>query len=272
MTAILRNLRVDFGSLVDEPANKGARIMLFKRDGEAETPADDPIAALEKVGRKMAGKRLAQFKSALEVLSGLLSELNDASEDSEENAKESEMSKKTEAATEPQAEASAEVVKADAVVETAPAPQDDAIAKMAAEVADLRKRAEAAEAVAKAERDARLTAEWIAKAEGFSNLTVAAGTLGPILKRASETLSAEDMGELERVLAAAHEQVGKSALFETVGKAGDDSVGNAWEKVEALAKAEVEKNPKLTIEKARVNVLRANRDLRDAYYNERGAH
>jgi hypothetical protein len=30
---ILRNLRIQEGSLVDEPANKRARVVLFKRDG-----------------------------------------------------------------------------------------------------------------------------------------------------------------------------------------------------------------------------------------------
>src|SRR5262245_8270560 len=36
----LRELRVDFASLVDEPANKHARITLFKRDETAPVPAE----------------------------------------------------------------------------------------------------------------------------------------------------------------------------------------------------------------------------------------
>jgi len=34
---VLRDLTVEFGSLVDEGANKGARVLLFKRDSAAET-------------------------------------------------------------------------------------------------------------------------------------------------------------------------------------------------------------------------------------------
>lgn len=289
MSATLRNLTVTFGSLVDKGANPGAHILLFKRDESQPTvrtenatmPAEaaamlakiDPAKLLTKVGRKMAGPRMAALKVAIEHLNQILSECSAERGEPADDDKEPDMAKKNDA---PAVDEAPEVTPETApVVEKAAETED-----VAKQLSDLAKRAEAAEAraaeaegIAKAERDQRLTGEYVAKAKAFSALPADAAKLGPILKRAAEALSDEDNAELHRIFAAASEAIGKSVLFTEVGKTGAEDGGNAWSKIEALAKEAIAADPKLTIEKARVAVMQAHPDLKAAHYAERaGAH
>lgn len=75
------------------------------------------------------------------------------------------------------------------------------------------KKAEDAERIAKAERDARIMKEFVTKAEGLQNLSNDPITLGAILKSASESLTADQYTELQRVLDAAESAVAESKLF-----------------------------------------------------------
>jgi len=230
MTAVLEELTIDFASLVDKGANPGAYVCLIKRDGGSDPETAPLLDAVEKVGRKMAGKRLAAFGAAIKQLSELFAELNDASaDDAEDDDKERCMSKQDAAPVEEptMVEASAAPVEK--------AEQEAAIAKMAAEMAEVRKQLAAAEQVAKAERDARLTAEWVEVAKALPNLTADPKAFGPILKRAAEALSAEDMAEIQRVLRAADEQVAKSALLEPIGQAGAEGGESATDRINKLA-------------------------------------
>lgn len=268
----LHNLTVKFGSLVDAPANPGAHILLFKRDDET---ADIAAVgdAVSKVGRKLSSARKAALESARDQINQILAECEGASADKEG---EDDMSKSETPTEESNVEAPPveKAAAADPMAEAIQKKLDD-LAKRAdaaeAQAAELAKRAEAAEGIAKAERDARLTAEFITKAKAFGNLTVAADVLGPILKRANENaLTAEDATELERILAAANEQVGKGDLTATIGKAGDGGGSSAWAKIDDLAKAHAAEHG-VTIEKARVAVMKAKPELKAAYDAERAA-
>lgn len=223
-----------------------------KRDDDAAVSAlIDAAAQVEKVGRKMAAPRMAALKVAIEQLNQILSEVaasNCAEPDTDE---ETPMSKKDEPTVEALSATVAELQKAlgerDAkIVElekaATPAPTEDDILKSLPQA--VRERIEKAEAdaksaseVAKAERDARLNNEYIAKAAKFSALSQDANKLGPILKRAhgGEPLTADDCAELERILTAANEAVSKSKVFGEIGKTGADDDASATSRVMKLA-------------------------------------
>ena len=129
-------------------------------------------------------------------------------------------------------------------------------------------RAEAAEQIAKAERDFRLEREFIAKAAEFDRLPVDAAEFGPVLKAAAEVLTEEQFDAITSVLAAANESVAQGNLFTEVGKAtsftNDSSMsqiekaaarlreGSDMTRAESIAKA-VEADPSLYTEYLRGN-------------------
>lgn len=121
-------------------------------------------------------------------------------------------------------------------------------------VADAEARAQAAEEVAKAERNERLTREAIAKAQSFDKLALNPEEFGPVLKRLRET-SPEDAAKVEAALAAANEAVTKGALFAEIGTAGagpTDAEGKIEKAAQEIRKAE----PSLTKEQAFSKALR----------------
>lgn len=130
------------------------------------------------------------------------------------------------------------------------------------------KKAEEAEKTAKAERDARLNKEFVAKAEEFKGLTVEAAKLGPILKSASEKLEKADFEELERVLKAADEQVAKSELFKEAGAAGGTPPSDAFEEMTRKAEEIRKSDSSLTKEQALAKAIEANPELQDRYLAE----
>lgn len=162
-------------------------------------------------------------------------------------------------------EASAEAV--------APDEEDEAQKRdIAKRLEDLEKRAVAAEEVAKAERDKRLTAEWVTKArEELGHLPAEAEQLGCVLKRASESLSADDFAELSRVLKAAAAQIAANdAITTEVGKAGNELTETAEKRIDGLVKGLLSEGVAKTYGEA-IAVLggRAeHRALFEAYRNE----
>jgi hypothetical protein len=86
--------------------------------------------------------------------------------------------------------------------------------KAAAEIDSLQKRVAVAETVAKAERDARLIDQYIAKADSY-NLPGDATELGPVLFRMAETMSYEDCSVINKALTAAG-----STIFDELGYIG----------------------------------------------------
>ena len=94
-------------------------------------------------------------------------------------------------------------------------------------------RIEKAEKLAKAERDVRITREFVAKAETMGHVAGDAEEFGKLLKAASESMSKEDFEYLEQRLNAANEQIAKGSLFEQMGSS--DSSGPADEGGQALA-------------------------------------
>jgi len=153
-----------------------------------------------------------------------------------------------------------------------------ALARIAKAESDAQERIAKAEAsakeaneIAKAEQDRRVTSEFIAKAEDYRSLPIDAARFGPILKSAFEKLSKDEYAELERVLAAADEQITKGDLFKQYGDSGPGgTVSGAFEQLEREATALKKSDPSLSDEQALEKAMEANPDLERQYAAEQG--
>lgn len=105
-----------------------------------------------------------------------------------------------------------------------------------------------AQEVAKAERDARLDREFLAKAETLPMIAEDKTALGGLLRRISEALSAEDAAAVEKTLKAANEAISKSNLFAEFGSGGGETTIS--KSVEAKAEEIRKADPSLTREQA----------------------
>jgi ElaB/YqjD/DUF883 family membrane-anchored ribosome-binding protein len=135
--------------------------------------------------------------------------------------------------------------------------ESEAIAKAATE------QAAKAEEIAKAERDRREVTEEVAKAHAYDRIPGwKADEMGPVIKALREK-APDELERLRPFLAAANEAIAKGALFTEMGTAGRSGIpSEAEDEVEVKAKELVAKSDgKVTIEKARVQVVSGDRDL-----------
>lgn len=148
-----------------------------------------------------------------------------------------------------------------------PEPVRLALEKAEEERAALAKRADDAEAIVKAERDERLTRDFITKAEGYKALPFKAAEFGPVLKACSEKLEKAEFDEVERVLKAADEQIAAGDLFKTQGRSGDAPGDDPVAEVQAKA-AEIKKSDSSLSEgQALERALSSDSDLQTRYLN-----
>jgi len=145
----------------------------------------------------------------------------------------------------------------------------EAVNKAMEAVSKANERATEAETIAKAEREHRLNQEYIAKARAYTNLPVDAEEFGPVLKKLDETLSEDEQGIIEKVFNAANERVAAGGTFDEIGKRGIDGY-EAVSKLDAEAKALVEKTEGLTMEQARTQILEQDPSLYDEFLQETG--
>jgi len=118
-----------------------------------------------------------------------------------------------------------------------------------------------AQELAASERDLRLEREFIAKAAEFV-VPVAAEELGPVLKRAAESLSVEDFGVIVKCLDAATEL--SQDVFGEVGKRGTGANVDIFDAVEAEA-GEIAKARGVSKEQAAAELFEANPQAYDQY-------
>jgi hypothetical protein len=116
-----------------------------------------------------------------------------------------------------------------------------------AEFEKIEKRAVEAENIAKAERDARITGEFVEIAKGLPNLPATAQDLGTILKSVADALPEDQAGEVYRILKAADTAMGEGLLVE-VGKAGETATVGS--RVQAAAEEIRKGDPAMPIEVA----------------------
>lgn len=125
------------------------------------------------------------------------------------------------------------------------------------------------EATLKAERDERLTKEFVEKAAALKSLPMNPAEMGPVFKKLAEA-APKEWAAVEGVLKAANEQLAKSALFHEFGTAGGAASGSAWGRVVQMADQMVRKAENgLTREQAIAKVLEQHPDLYTEYLEER---
>lgn len=106
--------------------------------------------------------------------------------------------------------------------------RDEVIAKALGRVEEVEKRYAQLEQVAKAERDLRLTREYVAKAAEY-NVPIAADELGPVLYRMAETMSYDDCAVIAKCLETAGEM-----LFQEAGYSGSGDNADPMQMIEEL--------------------------------------
>lgn len=119
-----------------------------------------------------------------------------------------------------------------------------------------------AEEIAKSERDLRLEREFVSKAAEY-NLPVDADELGPVLKRAAESLSLEDFSVLVKCLDAGSSA--ETMLYGEVGKQGGGSNLDIFDQVNAQAEEILKSNAGITPEQATTMVMDSYPDAYDEY-------
>ena len=137
------------------------------------------------------------------------------------------------------------------------AKSDPAIAELVAKYEEAEARASEAETIAKAERDTRITAQMVRKAEGYASLGPVE-EVAEILKALHDT-DTELFDKVDALLAKAEAAVAEGDLFKEIGAtASDPSVGNDLEQVAKALKAE---DPTLTDAQAITKALDQRPDL-----------
>jgi hypothetical protein len=128
-------------------------------------------------------------------------------------------------------------------------------------------RAEAAEMIAKAERDFRLEREYIAKAATLDHLPISADEFGKVLKSTAEAVDTEVFATLWRVLEAANASAASGGLFREVGKSSyvDNGPSTTIEKAAAAIR---QSDPSLTKEQAIAKALENDPALYIEYLRE----
>lgn len=159
---------------------------------------------------------------------------------------------------------------------TAAEPAEDAVTKadieaMQKRADELEKRArEAEERVAKLEVEKREQA-FAKKVAGWEHLPVKADTFAPIMRKIADALTDDEMGEVERVLAASNEAARTAGLFEEAGASGGAAEGSALAKAEARASELRKADPKLSKQAALGQVYKQDPALRREVEDEEAA-
>jgi hypothetical protein len=272
----LQNLDVEWVSLVDRAAvrdpedpTQPERFLVWKREtnkgGGAMTLTPEEMAA----ALKKAEQERDQAKADLEKAT------TDAAE------QKTALDKATADIAELQAKVGKDDVEKDdeeIKKEDLPEPVRKALEKAEADRKASDERAEKAEKaateagdIAKAERNERLKATFIAKADAYKALPVKKDEFGPVLQAASEKLSKEEFEALDTVLKAADEQIAESDLFKeqgrTHGAAETGALAEAKQKAEELKKAD----PKLSDAEALKKAMDSDPALQERYLAEQRA-
>lgn len=248
------NLAIEETSGVDHPAHLHEGWLVVKAadptDVEAALAAlatPTPTEEEPMTDDKTVEDCTAELEAALAKAEARIAELEAATPAVEEPVSEDDMLKSA-----PEA-----VVK---MVESLRAREAEAVAKAAAaEEALLKQREEAADA------------EAVEKAKAWSNLSIDPAVVGPALRRLFGT---DEMlaKAVEDALTAANAQAESGAIFAEIGKAAPVSEGgDAYSRLQTLAKSAVESGTAATVEQAMADIAIANPDLYAAYLTEKGA-
>ena len=256
------NLAIEETSGVDHPAHlhEGWLVMKSADESEVQRVLDETLteedSMSENTTTEAVQEQVESVEDSLTIAKARISELEIelAKAHSDEEMSEEEKKKKK-----MDEEASAEMT----YMKSAPEP----VVKM---IENLRKQAETATAELQAERDSRADAEAIAKAKGWSNISLDAEKVGPALRRLS-SIDSDLAKAVEDVLASINAQAESANIFAEIGKSADFKEGNAYGRMTAMAKSAVEDGVAKSFEQALSDVAIKNPDLYSQYLSEKGA-
>ena len=223
----LTDMAIDEVSLVDKDANGHARMLIAKADSEEQMTQPNDLTFSED---DLVFDEQGNAYLPLSVQGG-------EQEPDTDDEDEGEYSVEDDAEDENAAQGAAQQVLAGLSKALGDSDRDQVVAKALGEVTKAQRRAERAEGVAKAERDLRLTREYIAKAAEYVGLPVPAETLGPVLKRCTESLSKADCEVLARCLDAAANSAESGGYdpYAEIGKSGGGDNNDILTQVNAHA-------------------------------------
>jgi hypothetical protein len=273
----LTDMEFDEISLVNRPANQLSKVVLFKSDAEAASMTDESVVQEETTidddemtedsidkggmyGHSKGNKKRRRKKGAPEILiDDEEGDVNVTKDDIEKDSVDlpSEVYEYISALEAANSELTEQLSKNDEAAQQE-AEQEDILKAADPEIVAIVKaaeeRAEAAEVIAKAERDFRLEREFVSKASSLDNLSVDADAFGKVLKTAAEALPKEDFDMLLGVLEGANSSVEAGAVFAEVGKSGgfdNDGPTSALNKAAAsLREIDSDLTPEQAIAKA----------------------
>lgn len=273
---LLRLQEITHVGFVDNGANQedgeGAFIEIWKRadSPEPQRSKDMPDAFDPKDLDDDAKKAFEELQKAAKDAEAAIETAEAAAKEAEEKATKAEAD--LAAATEKKEEPEKDVLKGlpedvQKVIAAQQAKDAEAIAKAQEAADEATKKADAANEIAKVEREKRQRSEYaeIAKSD-MAHLTTE--NLGDQLYEARQVMSDEQFDAHVTLLKATSAQAQASKIFEESGKDLAGMGGSAWAEVEAQAKVMVEKKLAPTQAQAITKVLEGNAELYERYQVE----
>ena len=240
-------LKVLETSGVDHPAHLEEGWIVMKSASATEATVSEELETMDETLEQAYIERVVELEKALAEREEQISALQKAQVEVEvgEDEEEDDMSEE-------------ETMKS--VLKSLPEPVREMLEKAQGEAAIAREEL-------RKEREERRNEEYVAKAAGWSHLTVDPKEIGPALARLSD-IDANLSQQVEKALTAANAQAESASIFDEIGRASRPDDNSAYAKVETLAKAAVAAGEFNTLEQAIAGVVVKNPDLYAAYRAE----
>lgn len=258
--------------LASEAENKPALLATSMDQfvADAKAKLTDAIQGVEKAGAKISAERMKKLRAMHEMLAQIISEQDNGGMQKAAGGTMAEPTTQQQQSPEDILKSLPENVR-ELVQKAVTTAVDAAIAPMKAENADLKKKAEDAETIAKQERDARELQTFTKKAE--TELPYLPGESadekGRLLKALySGTVTKEDADKIAKMMASASEMISKGNLFKELGRGGSETVGSAFAKLEAIAVDLVAKGQAPTKEQGIAKAAELHPELYATYQEE----
>lgn len=285
MATALRRLRLKRVSLVDQPANEQARVVLYK---SAEDIAKAPLG-IEHYAEKMqptaaevhvdgfanckkcgtaVKKGMKECPKCGAPMPGMEPDEDDVTKAADGRPEEEQMDEKLKADLDAAlAEVESLKKEREELQKRLDTPEEIEKRKLAALPESIRKQLQDQADEIRKMRDERAEAESIAKAaKEMPNVPGKPEDLGRLLKRVKDVAAAEDFEALTTLLKAASAQIEKGKLFSEVGKSGDAGDESPLAQFERKAQELVSKGAgKVAIDEAYAIVARQEPALYRAY-------
>lgn len=239
----MENLDVNETSAVDHPAHLHEGWVIMKSAEESELSEVLETAAAEAEEKDEEMLQVEELTKELEIAHARISELENAIVEA------------------PAVEE--EVVSEEEMMKSVPAPVREMLRK-------ANDAAEQARTELRKERVERMNSEYVAKAASLDALSWNAEEVGPMLRQLAE-IAPELSEQLEKTLVSLNEQSETASLFAELGTGVRPDAGDAYGKIQAMAKSAVAAGEFKTIEQAVSAVTATKPELYNDYLAEKRA-